>query len=83
MEISRAFKIVSFCISDFEGPSFLRTCSGFFSFATRLKIRSQSSLVTLTSLVASLPSLKGNGLNDEAKQMLTEAAKARGVALEM
>ena len=83
MEISRAFKIVSFCISDFEGPSFLRTCSGFFSFAIRLQIRSRSSLVKLTSLVASLPSLKYNLLDDEAKRLLTEAAKTRGVALEM
>ena len=87
MEISRAFKIVSFCISDFEGPSFLRTCPGFFSFATRLKIRSRSSLVTLNLhlhlLLASLPSLENNSLDDEAKRVLTEAAKTRGVALEM
>ena len=31
----------------------------------------------------SLCSLKGNDLDDEAKEMVTEAAKARGVALEM
>ena len=67
MEISRAFKIVSFCISDFEGPSFLRTCSGFFSFAA----------------VASLLSLEYNSLDDEAERLLTEAAKTRGVALEI
>ena len=83
MEISRAFKIVSFCISNFKGPSFLRTCSGFFSFAIQLKIGSRSSLVKLTSLVASVPSLEYNSLDDEAKRVLTEAAKTRGVALRM
>ena len=31
----------------------------------------------------SLSSLKDNQLDDEAKQVVTEAAKARGVALEM
>ena len=39
-------------------------------------------LIQSPSLV-SLSSLKDNILNDEAKQMVTEAAKARGVALEM
>ena len=33
--------------------------------------------------LVSLSSLKYNDLNDEAKKMVTEAAKARGVALEM
>ena len=31
----------------------------------------------------SLSSLKDNRLDDEAKQMVTQAAEARGVALEM
>ena len=39
-------------------------------------------LIKSPSLV-SLSSLKDNRLDDEAKQMVTEAAKARGVALEM
>ena len=33
--------------------------------------------------LVSLSSLKDNQLDDEAKQVVTEAAKARGVALEM
>ena len=39
-------------------------------------------LIKSPSLV-SLSSLKDNHLYDEAKQVVTEAAKARGVALEM
>ena len=43
--------------------------------------------MNLTSIeppsLVSLSSLRGDDLNDEAKQMVTEAAKARGVALEM
>ena len=43
--------------------------------------------MNLTSIeppsLVSLSSLKDNRLDDEAKQMVTEAAKARGVALEM
>ena len=43
--------------------------------------------MNLTSIeppsLVSLSSLKYNQLDDEAKQMVTEAAKARGVALEM
>ena len=43
--------------------------------------------MNLTSIeppsLVSLSSLKDNNLNDKAKQMVTEAAKARGVALEM
>ena len=37
----------------------------------------------LSLLLASLPSLEYNDLDDEAKHMLTEATKTRGVALEM
>ena len=33
--------------------------------------------------LVSLSSLKDNQLNDEAKQMVTDAAEARGVALEL
>ena len=33
--------------------------------------------------LVSLSSLKDSHLNDEAKQVVTEAAEARGVALEM
>ena len=33
--------------------------------------------------LVSLSSLKNSNLDDEAKQMVTEAANARGVALEM
>ena len=39
-------------------------------------------LIESPSLV-SLSSLKDNKLDDEAKQVVTEAANARGVALEM
>ena len=43
--------------------------------------------MNLTSIeppsLVSLSSLKDNKLDHEAKQMVTEAAKARGVALEM
>ena len=39
-------------------------------------------LIKPPSLV-SLSSLENNQLDDEAKQVVTEAAKARGVALEM
>ena len=37
----------------------------------------------LPLLLASLPSLEYNSLDDEAKRVLTEAAKTRGVALKM
>ena len=43
--------------------------------------------MNLTSIeppsLVSLSSLKDNKLNDEAKQMVTDAAEARGVALEL
>ena len=43
--------------------------------------------MNLTSIeppsLVSLSSLKDNNLNDKAKQMVTEAAKVRSVALEM
>ena len=45
-------------------------------FQTKLTLIEPPSLVSLSSL-------KNNNLDDEAKQMVTEAAKARGVALEM
>ena len=35
------------------------------------------------SLLASLPSVQYNDLDDEAKRMLTEAAKAKGVDLQV
>ena len=37
----------------------------------------------LSLLLASLPSLEYNDLDDEAKRMLTEAAKTRGVTLKL
>ena len=52
-----------------------------------LQLDSKSALEAASShlplLLASLPSLKYNSLDDEAKRLLTEAAKTRGVALEM
>ena len=84
MEISRAFKIVSFCISDFEG-ALLFSESALVSFP--LQLDSKSALEAASShlplLLASLPSLENNSLDDEAKRVLTEAAKTRGVALKM
>ena len=76
MEISRAFKIVSFLLfSELALVSF------------PLQLDSKSALEAASShlplLLASLPSLQYNSLDDEAKRLLTEAAKTRGVALEM
>ena len=52
-----------------------------------LQLDSKSALEAASShlplLLASLPSLQYNSLDDEAKRLLTEAAKTRGVALEM
>ena len=52
-----------------------------------LQFDSKSALEAASShlplLLASLPSLEYNSLDDEAKRLLTEAAKTRGVALEM
>ena len=46
-------------------------------------LKAASSYLPLSLLLASLRSLQNNGLNDEAKNMLTEAAKDRSVVLEM
>ena len=51
--------------------------------ATLSKMYENEPHLNRTSLACSLSSLKDNDLNDEAKQIVTEAAKARGVALEM
>ena len=52
-----------------------------------LQLDSKSALEVASShlplLLASLPSLEDNYLDDEAKRVLTEAAKTRGVALKM
>ena len=52
-----------------------------------LQLDSKSALEAASShlplLLASLPSLQYNSLDDEAKRLLTEAAKTRGVALVM
>ena len=80
MEISRAFKIVSFCISDFLFSE-LALVSFPLQFDSKSALEAASSHLPL--LLASLPSLKYNSLDDEAKRLLTEAAKTRGVALEM
>ena len=43
----------------------------------------QSRLTRLFPLLASLPSVQYNYLDDEANRMLTEAAKAKGVDLQV
>ena len=52
-----------------------------------LQLDSKSALEAASShlplLLASLPSLENNSLDDEAKRVLTEAAKSRNVALKM
>ena len=52
-----------------------------------LQLDSKSALEAASShlplLLAFLPSLEYNSLDDEAKRVLTEAAKTRGVALEI
>ena len=83
MEISRAFKIVSFCISDFEGPSFSEIALVSFPLQLDSKSALEAASSHLPLLLASLSSLRNNSLGDEAKRVLTEAAKTRGVALEM
>ena len=83
MEISLDLKIVT-CPLQFrlECPFFSANSLLFPFFPTRLKICSPSHTY-LSLFLASLPSLEYNDLDDEAKRMLTEAAKARDVALDM
>ena len=70
-------------ISELKALSFLRTCPGFFSFATQLKSALEAASSHLPLLLASLPSLEANHLDDEAKRVLTEAAKTRGATLKI
>ena len=52
-----------------------------------LQLDSKSALEAASShlplFLSSLPSLKNSNLDDEAKRVLTKAAKTQGVALEM
>ena len=84
MEISLDFKIVSFSF-DLNALSVLHTSSLFLSFPTRLEhlLSKRPRHTYLSLLLASVPSLKYNDLDDEAKRMLTEAAKTRGVTLKL
>ena len=69
-----------------EPPIFLEAfaCS-MFVMSARLESRffKAASSYSPVSLPASLPSVKYNDLDDEAKRMLTEAAKAKGVDLQV
>ena len=83
MEISLDSKIVTYPLQfRLECPFFSANSLLFPSFPTRLKICSPSHTY-LSLFLASLPSLKHNDLDDEAKRMLTEAAKTRGVTLKL
>ena len=83
MEISRAFKIVSFCISDLKALLFPELALVSFPLQLDSKSALEAASSHLPLLLASLPSLENNFLDDEAKRVLTEAAKTRGVALKM
>ena len=72
-----------FHIFDLKANSVLGECSWLLSFVTRLKSALEAVSSYLPLWLSSLPSLENNFLNNEAKNMLTEAAEARAVALEM
>ena len=69
-----------------ESPIFLEAfaCS-MFVMSARLESRffKAASSYSPVSLLASLPSVKYDGLDDEANRMLTEAARAKGVDLQV